>query len=156
MNSASSGVNSFSSCWKTRERLFLVHVTSMLETDFINHKSDITRNDARTIGQDQDFRGEISRKFMGYWVRIVLMIGYTIPFDTIYIDRLIDHRSVNSWYASVINGWTVKFQNEWSNCNPRVPRLFSWNKNYIFLSFRKKEKKRNYNDIFVTIINILS
>lgn len=39
---------------------------SMLETDFINHKSDITRDDNRTIGQDQDFRDEISRKFMAF------------------------------------------------------------------------------------------
>lgn len=38
----------------------------MLETDFINHKSDTTRDDNRTIGQDQDFRDEISRKFMAF------------------------------------------------------------------------------------------
>lgn len=53
---------------------------------------------------------------------------------------------------SVINGSTIEFQNERSNCNPRAPPLFfSWNKNYIFLSFGKKKTH-----ILIAIISIRS
>lgn len=58
----------------------------MLETDFINHKirhNPKWQSDDRD--QDQDFRGEISRKFMGYRINDHTLYD-SICYDYISID----------------------------------------------------------------------